>query len=74
LIQQLQFLQTTNPLADLLQAGGGMEAQRTTGCQDYLESAAPISVEAESARVVGRDPANWWKTITIDRGRAMAWS
>ena len=51
-----------------------MEAQRTTGCQDYLESAAPISVEAESARVVGRDPANWWKTITIDRGRAMAWS
>jgi rod shape-determining protein MreC len=68
LIQQLQFLQTTNQLWQTYYKQAEEWKRENDRLRDYLGLQRQYPWKLKPARVVGRDPANWWKTITIDRG------
>jgi len=68
LIQQLQMLQTTNQLWQTYYKQAEEWKRENDRLRDYLGLQRQYPWKLKPARVVGRDPANWWKTITIDRG------
>src|SRR5258706_160355 len=68
LIQQLQAQQTTNQLWQTYYRQTEEWKRENDRLRDYLGLQRQYPWKLKPARVVGRDLANWWKTITIDRG------
>ena len=68
LLHEISMLHRTNDVLtmQLQQArGSAMENVRLRG---QLELRSRPAAQMQLARVVGRDPANWWRTIQIDMG------
>lgn len=68
LILQIQLLQKTNQLWQTYYKQAEEWKRENDRLRDYLGLQRQYPWKLKPARVVGRDTANWWKTITIDRG------
>jgi rod shape-determining protein MreC len=68
LIQQLQAQRITNQLWQIYYKQAEEWKRENDRLRDALDLQRQSPLKLKPARVVGRDPANWWKTITIDRG------
>lgn len=68
LLQQLLDLQKTNQLWQIYNRQAEEWKRENDRLRDYLGLQRQYPWKLKPARVVGRDPANWWKSITIDRG------
>lgn len=68
LIRQLQWQHKTNQLSTLYFRQADEWKRENDRLRDYLNIPRQYPWKTKMARVVARDPVNWWKTITIDRG------
>jgi rod shape-determining protein MreC len=68
LIRQLQWQHKTNQIAELHLRQAGEWKRENDRLRDYFNIQRQHAWKPALARVVARDPVNWWKTITIDRG------
>lgn len=68
LIRQNQALQETNRLLQIRLMQGEEAMRENDRLRELLEFERRSSWPLLAARVVGRDPANWWRTIRINRG------
>ncbi len=68
LMEQIDQLRQEN--RDLaVRAMQGEEAWRENNrLRDLLQDARQLPWKYKLARIIGRDPANWWRTVQIDRG------
>jgi len=68
LLQQIEILQHTNDVLTMqLQQSRGA-ALENVRLRAQLELRNRPAAQMQLARVVGRDPANWWRTIHVDMG------
>src|SRR4026208_1253387 len=68
LIRQLQEQQKTNQLWQIYTRRAEEWKRENDRLRDALGLQRQYPWKLKPARVVGRDPANWWKSITLDRG------
>ena len=68
LIRQLQWQHKTNQLSQLYFRQAEEWKRENERLRDYFNIQRQYPFKPKMARVVARDPVNWWKTITIDRG------
>ena len=68
LISQLDELQRENQQLRLRAAQLEGLAQENTRLRSLLQLPRLVNWTLKPARVVARDPANWWRTVRIDRG------
>ena len=68
LIRQLQWQHKTNQLSTLYFRQADEWKRENDRLRDYFNLPRQHPWKTKMARVVARDPVNWWKTITIDRG------
>ncbi len=68
LIRQLQWQHKTNQIAELHLRQSAEWKRENDRLRDYYSLPRQALWKPTLARVVARDPVNWWKSITIDRG------
>ncbi len=68
LIRQLQWQHKTNQLSVLYFRQAEEWKRENDRLRDYFNIPRQYPWKPQMARVVARDPVNWWKTITVDRG------
>lgn len=68
LIRQLQAMQKTNQLWQAYSRQAEEWKRENDRLRDYLGMQRQNPGRRKLARVVARDPANWWKSISIDLG------
>ncbi len=68
LFEQLEKEQKENQELKLRLSQAEELARENARLRDYFGFAKQFSWKVKLARVVGRDPANWWRTMRIDRG------
>lgn len=68
LIRQLQWQHKTNQLSLLYFRQAEEWKRENDRLRNYFNIPQQNPFKLKMARVVARDPVNWWKTITIDRG------
>ena len=61
-------LQLTNQLSQLYFRQAEEWKRENERLRDYFNILRQYPFKPKMARVVARDPVNWWKTVTIDRG------
>ncbi len=68
LLNELNTLQQTNQLLRMELARMGGVAHESARLKAQLQLRGDAKDQSRLARVVGRDPVNWWRTIQIDLG------
>jgi len=68
LLNELSRLQQTNQLLRMELTRLDGVARESVRLKSHLRLRTNIRGQSRLARVVGRDPANWWRTIQIDLG------
>lgn len=68
LIRQLQWQHKTNQLSLLYFRQADEWKRENDRLRDYFNITRQYPWKLQLAKVVARDPVNWWKTITVDRG------
>lgn len=68
LIRQLRWQHKTNEVAEVYLRQAAEWKRENDRLRDYFSLPRQYAWKPTLARVVARDPVNWWKTITIDRG------
>jgi len=68
LIRQIEALQKEKQESRIRQMQGDEAVRENARLRDQLGLMRQYPWKPKPARVVGRDPANWWKTLKIDRG------
>ncbi len=68
LLRQLQQLQSENQELRIRSMHGEEAARENARFRQYFAWQKQVPWKLKLGRVVGRDPANWWRTIKIDLG------
>ena len=68
LVRQIEILQHTNQIWQLRSRQAEEWKRENDRLRDQIGLARQLPWKLKLARVVARDPANWWRTIKIDRG------
>ncbi|HKQ39397.1 MAG TPA: rod shape-determining protein MreC [Verrucomicrobiae bacterium] len=68
LLAQIEQLQTDNQELKLRLAQYETAVQENSRFRQYYGWEKQLSYKPKLARVIGRDPANWWRTLRIDKG------
>ena len=69
LVRQIEQLRLENQQLLLRQAQSDEALRENARLRKLLEWHPPAPWKPRLARVIGRDPANWWKSLRIDLGR-----
>jgi rod shape-determining protein MreC len=68
LLRQIQHVEQENQQLRLRAVHWDTVAQENARLREYLSWQKQSAWKLKLARVVGRDPANWWRTLRIDAG------
>lgn len=68
LLAETEELRQENQRLRILAAQGGELLRENTRLREFLGAPKPTAWKVKFARVVARDPANWWRSVRIDLG------